>query len=116
MAVKSWQEQSLKKQRFWQVHIRAWKKSGLSQKEYCRQHSLNNHQLGYWKRKFTTSVKLHTNPKFVPVPITSLLMQEQKDSGLEVLVGSISIKLTVNFNSEALARAVNALGGMGNTP
>lgn len=113
MTVKSWQKQNLEKQRFWQVHIRAWGKSGLSQKEYCKQHGLSNHQLGYWKRKFSTSPKRRNNSKFVPVPMTStaFLRHDQKDSGLEILMGNISIKLTVSFNPEALARAVSVLGG-----
>jgi transposase-like protein len=39
---------------FWQLHIKQWKASGLSQASYCRQHSLVKHQFRYWKRKFLT--------------------------------------------------------------
>ena len=37
---------------FWQLHIKQWQASGLSQASYCRQQSLVKHQFRYWKRKF----------------------------------------------------------------
>jgi hypothetical protein len=39
---------------FWQLHIRQWQASGLSQASYCRQQSLVKHKFRYWKRKFLT--------------------------------------------------------------
>ena len=37
---------------FWELHVRQWQASGLSQVKYCEQHGLRAHQLGYWNRKF----------------------------------------------------------------
>lgn len=37
---------------FWQHHIAQWQAAGLSQANYCREHSLHAHQFSYWKRKF----------------------------------------------------------------
>jgi len=112
MAVKSWKEQCREKRRFWQVHIKAWAGSGLLQTEYCRQHNLNNHQFGYWKKKFSAEEK-KSKQQFIPVPATLPIttVQNSKDSGLEVLVGDVAIKLSSTFNSDALVRAVKALGG-----
>jgi hypothetical protein len=36
----------------WENHIDQWKKSGLSQAAYCREHRLDESQLSYYKRKF----------------------------------------------------------------
>ncbi len=43
------------KRKFWQAHVKAWKKSGLSQAEYCRRQSLDAHRLGYWVKKSATA-------------------------------------------------------------
>lgn len=34
-----------------QAHVQAWQQSGLTQKEYCRQHQLASHLLAYWIRR-----------------------------------------------------------------
>ena len=33
---------------FWSRHVGAWRKSGLTQREYCRRHKLLKGTLGYW--------------------------------------------------------------------
>lgn len=99
------------KRRFWQTHIGAWKKSGLSQNEYCSRHKLRPNQFCYWKKKL--SVATEDTVKFVPVVIEAGNNSESStsDSGLTVCLGKISIKLSNGFNSTALIQAVNALGG-----
>lgn len=39
------------KRKFWQAHITAWQRSGLSKVEYCRQHGLALKQMWYWLRR-----------------------------------------------------------------
>jgi hypothetical protein len=36
---------------YWSIHISAWQKSGISQKEYCRQNNIPLTSFGNWKRK-----------------------------------------------------------------
>ena len=43
---------SLQKTAFWQQHVDQWRKSGLSQAAYCREHQLSEFSLSYYKRKF----------------------------------------------------------------
>jgi transposase len=38
------------KRRHWITHIKSWRKSGLSQVAYCREHGLKLHQFTYWKK------------------------------------------------------------------
>ena len=42
---------SAEKTSFWRAHIRAWARSGLSIKEYCRRQNISHHAFGYWKKK-----------------------------------------------------------------
>lgn len=106
------QDQYRAKQRFWQTHIRAWKKSGLSQNEYCRRNTLRANQFCYWKKKLFSD-----NPntiKFVPVAVQAQQdaeTPEHGDSGLTISFDKISIKLNNDFNPSVLVKAVAALGG-----
>lgn len=40
----------------WQTHIQAWKKSGLSQTEYCRQNNISLSSFTNWKSKISSEV------------------------------------------------------------
>ncbi len=113
MEKESWLQQCRKKHRFWLAHIQAWQKSGLLQSDYCRQHDLSIHQFGYWKKKIKTEGIQGKKLKFVPLPVTLASGAEnvQIDSGLEVQVGNVTIKLANGFNAESLSRAVSILGG-----
>lgn len=42
---------------FWQKHLRAWLRSGLTQADYCRQHQLSAPAFGWWKRKLEGKAK-----------------------------------------------------------
>jgi hypothetical protein len=41
--------------RFWQRHLRAWRKTSLSQADYCRQQNLSVAAFGWWKRQLAGS-------------------------------------------------------------
>jgi len=36
---------------YWSTHITSWQKSGISQKEYCRQNNIPLTSFGNWKKK-----------------------------------------------------------------
>ncbi len=38
----------------WKKEVSQWRASGLSMKDYCREAGLITHQLGYYKRKFSS--------------------------------------------------------------
>lgn len=106
------EDESRSKRRLWQAHLRAWKKSGLSQNEYCRRHKLRPSQFCYWKKKL--SIGAQDTVKFVPVAISpgnNAEAHPSDDSGLTIRLGKISIKLSNDFNPSVLVKAVDALGG-----
>jgi hypothetical protein len=39
--------------RFWQRHLQRWKRSGLSQAQYCRRHHLSAPAFGWWKGRLS---------------------------------------------------------------
>ncbi len=107
----NWQEQCNEKHRFWKTHVNAWRKSGLSQSEYCRSHELSSHNMVYWKKKF--SIEASQPSKFVAVPVVpqSTSHPDGDHSGVTVLVGDFTIKLSNSFNPIVLSLAVVALEG-----
>lgn len=59
--------------------VRLWKKSGLSQKKFCKQHSLNHSTLAGWVKKFEEgqqTPKLHDEGSTQPE--TELDLQRQQ--------------------------------------
>ena len=48
---------------FWQEHLQAWSKSGLTQADYCRQHQLSRAAFGWWKRQLQGKPKGRTGTK-----------------------------------------------------
>jgi len=56
---------------FWSGHIATWRRSGLSQGAYCRQHGLSQSSLSYWRKRFGTTPGKGAVPAvtFVPVPL-----------------------------------------------
>ena len=52
-------------------HVAAWQQSGLSQKEYCRQHHIAYHLLPYWLKRHRLQSKGATTGKgFMAVSIS----------------------------------------------
>jgi len=108
------QGQSSKKRRFWQAHLGAWQKSGLTQNEYCRRHQLGSSQFRYWKK----SLEQHdqtTSLNFIPVPVGSSTLpagSNRNDSGLTIVASNnMHIRLEHNFSPSALSKVIAVLEG-----
>ncbi len=111
MATKSWQKRSGEKTNLWSAHIEAWRQSGVSQAEYCRENGINNHQFGYWKKKFANIEKSAQRSAFVAIPVQHKPVQslDQVDSGITVKVSGITIRLAAKFSATAFRRAMIVL-------
>lgn len=42
---------NIDKRGYWQQHIDAWQRSGLTQKAYCERESVSLARFGYWRRR-----------------------------------------------------------------
>jgi hypothetical protein len=99
----------VRNRRRWQAHLNAAEKSGLSRAEYCRQHNLSYHALGYWHRKLFS--RKECRQTFAPVNMAIIRNDVQEDKpGLRVLLpGKMSIAVEDNFSSATLEKLLTVL-------
>ena len=111
MAKKITQEEQQRKERHWQAHLSAQKKSGLSRAAYCREHKLSYHAASYWSRKLTQPEQKQTN--LVPVKISSHFLSTHAQTagvGFKVILPSrIAIEIGNDFSPVALTRLMAVL-------
>ena len=50
--------------------ITCWQQSGLTQKDYCEQHSIRYHVFHYWYKKYRDAQLSDKQPGFVPLQVT----------------------------------------------
>jgi hypothetical protein len=99
------QEALVRGRHFWQPHVEALAQSGLSRREYCRQHNLSYHAATYWLRKLPQAVvKGESSFSLIEVP-TRLAAH----SPLRLHIGSCMIELDPGFDQATLARTLAVL-------
>lgn len=93
---------------YWQQQIKTWKRSGLSQKQYCRSRSLALSTFCYWKKKLNNEKP--ATPKFYPLTIPQSL-EEPTESSLMVLVGpkQFQVQIKKDFSPAALKKLIATL-------
>ena len=105
-------EQLEQKRSYWKQHIDAWQETGLTQVEYCRQHSLKHHQLVYWKKRF---LKTETDVSFVPIKLEDLLdiPASPENASLFLVVNNhFKIEIRPGFDAQLLRQLIFALRGL----
>lgn len=71
------------KRDFWQDHFDAWKQSGLTRGEYCRQHDLKLSTFGYWRQRLGAPKR---TGKLIPVQVAT---------NATVVIGAGGVRLEV---------------------
>ncbi len=98
--------------KFYEHHVNAWKKSNLSQAEYCRQNDLIRHRFGYWKRKL---INEEEPAEFVMLPVNLPehvipFSHDEQVSPLRLMVGSqVSLEIPNKFSPETLEKVLQVL-------
>ena len=105
MTEQSRSEKNREKQGVWSSHVEAWKNSGLSQIDYCRQHNLSRNQFTYWKCKLD---KKHELVTFVPISGNSVLSRNQ--TPIKLNIGCYQIEVGDGFTPETLTNLISTLG------
>lgn len=90
------QDDQCRNQRYWQMHIKAQTKSGLSRAEYCRQHHLSYHAATYWNRKLSKPPSKETT--LVPVTFTSRIKINSAPAARSVLKIILPNKIAVEVD------------------
>ncbi|OKY73970.1 MAG: hypothetical protein BM485_16075 [Desulfobulbaceae bacterium DB1] len=105
------------RERFWQAHLSAWERSGLTQQEYCKQQGIKEWSFSSWKRRL---VKLNQSAVsgFVPVAVTDrnapapVAFPKARQHPLTLVVGNrYRVEIAEGFSSETLAQLLVLLGG-----
>jgi hypothetical protein len=112
MEKQTWKEGLEKKRRYWELQVKQWKESGLSQKEYCRRNNLRDNQLTYWKKRF---IKTSGNPvSFVQLQFAGSMGSGRgfgQGSGIRLNIGDeYQVEVDRGFDPEVLKQVVCVLG------
>lgn len=54
---------------YWLQHFENWKNSGLSQRDYCKQHALTFSSFGYWRHRLKANSTAES--KLIPITVSS---------------------------------------------
>ena len=103
-----------KADKFWSEHIHAWRISGVSQSQYCREPELGLKSFSSWKQKLSpsSSEKAHPKPTFHSVRIRPEGGNDNLVSSLCLQVGSrYRIEVKDGFNPLTLHNLLAALEG-----
>lgn len=114
-----------KKERFWRQKLALLAESGLTQAEFCRQHSLNQNTLSWWKRAIRNldGEAPSTGTRAKPIPFVSVvsdgiqLFSAQEGSEPDVPIVEIdlerrTVRIFRSAGSENLRALVSALLGI----
>ncbi|MBF0568891.1 MAG: hypothetical protein HQK95_08510, partial [Nitrospirae bacterium] len=105
MMMKKGKESVSKASSYWKAHIEAWRASGTTQSEYCRQHELKLKAFAYRKRRFDKSA---AKPVFHPVRIVE--EKTKVSPSLNLMIGSgYCIEVRDGFNPATLRQIVETL-------
>ena len=102
-------EQLEKKRIYWKKHLEIWQETGLTQAEYCRRNNLKQHQLVYWKKRFS---KTETDVSFVPLKLEDLLdLPARQDQASLILVinNQFKIEIKAGFDAQLLRQLIFVL-------
>lgn len=93
---------------FWQRHMEAWGRSGLTQARYCREHELSLASFGYWRRRLRTSPQTKPNGSaLVPIVVGEVTTPA---AVIEVrLPNGLSVHLPVAMDSARWLPMIQAL-------
>ena len=106
---------------FWEKHLRAWSRSGLTQADYCRRHQLSAPAFGWWKRQLEGKPRarkrspamnqsergIQTEVRFVEVQRGSDVEPGGNPAVYEVLLsGGRAIRVGHTFDPEVLKRLI----------
>ena len=102
------------KQKHWRNHISCWRKSGLTQREYCLRQEIAISTFSYWIRKFGKGSAKPGPPRFYPLTVkgTSTALDRQGfDTGIRLSLcnDKFKIDLEEEFSETTLRRLVATL-------
>ncbi len=100
---------NLEKKQHWQGRIDAWKESGLSATRWCRENDTAQSTFNYWKKQLRQNPQQESEAGFTELALDT---DTAVESGLEIHVGQVAIRLRHDFDAPTLNRVLQLLGGL----
>lgn len=93
---------------YWQGHVEAYLKSGLNQREYCRENNISYWSFNPWKRKLASQCN-----ELYEIPTQTVQSLTSKTKQIEIII-SDKIKVTIpeGFSGNTLRNVLCVLGAL----
>ena len=95
----------------WQKHVEEFKISGLTREAYSKRNRIQAYQLDYWRKKFSRPCKRPAashKDQWIPLQISDKAIE--KDSRIDLWVGSVRVEVKHGFDPQLLAEVLQAIG------
>ena len=106
-------EENKRKREYWSSHIERWQESGLSQRVYCREHNLKDHQFVYWKKRI---IRTGTESKFVSLNLGPFKDKQPLQHAVRplqlILHNGFTIEIHPGFDPHLLRQLIIVLRGL----
>lgn len=100
------------KQGFWREHSDAWKSSGLTQAEYCKQQGISYQSFVYQHNRMACKARRTTAMSFVEAKSETVAVTNQA-AGLQLMLpNGIRIGITNEVNPVLLKTVLTIAGGL----
>ena len=82
------------KEKLWTARIDEWKRSGLSQRQYCEENHLALATFGWWRKRLKTR-ECASAPGFIEIPRNRSLVPDRTSvSALQIVIGGYTVAIT----------------------
>jgi hypothetical protein len=90
---------------YWEGHVKAYQKSGLTQREYCRQNNISYWSFNPWKRKLESE-----SSELCEIPIQTVQSLSSETKHIEIII-SEKLKVTIpeSFSKSTLRDVLSVL-------
>jgi hypothetical protein len=99
----------MKKQTPWLQHIEAWRTSGLTQAQYCRQNGLAAKSFSFWLQRKRTEEAAMPSVDLIPVQIAPTDKVPNSVSTLRLKYQAIELELSTDVSPRWLAELLQCL-------
>ena len=97
------------KEKLWAARIDEWKRSGLSQRQYCEENHLALATFGWWRKRLKTQ-ECASASGFIEIPPSrSLVTENTTASILHIVVGGYTVAITGAVDRGQLGTVLDVL-------
>lgn len=100
-------KEQLDRHKYWENHVKSFRKSGLSQRDYCKRNNISYWSFNPWKRKIETSGIL----EFQQIPAEIIQSQTSGDKNIQIIIHNrLRITIPHDFSENALRKILQIVG------